>query len=133
MRKDKRRDTFSPDLTPLIDVVFLLLIFFLVTSTFKKDELALLLNLPKASDGKSSQKEMKDRLVIELTDDKLAVNNSEMGIEEFDQKVGTLEDKTIPVILRADSQVVYQRIVEILGILQKYKIPNLNLITEQKK
>ena len=133
MRRDKRRETISPDITPLIDVVFLLLIFFLVTSTFKKEELALLLNLPKSTDGKSSAKELKDRLIIELTKDKLAVNNEEMNSEDFDKKIESLTDKTIPVILRADSQVVYQRVVEVLGILQKYKIPNLNLITEQKK
>ena len=132
-RKDKRRETINPDITPLIDVVFLLLIFFLVTSTFKKDELALLLNLPKANDGKASSKEMKDRLIIELTKENLAVNNTEMSVEEFDKKIEILEDKTMPVILRADSQVVYQRLIEVLGILQKYKIPNLNLITEQKK
>lgn len=133
MRKDKRRETIAPDLTPLIDVVFLLLIFFLVTSTFKKEELALLLNLPKSTDGKSSAKELKDRLIIELSKDKLAVNNEELALEAFDQKIQALADKTIPVVLRADNQVVYQRIVEILGILQKHKIPNLNLITEQKK
>jgi biopolymer transport protein ExbD len=42
----RRREPLSPDMTPLIDVVFLLLIFFLVSTSFKKDELALLLNLP---------------------------------------------------------------------------------------
>jgi biopolymer transport protein ExbD len=42
----KRREALVPDMTPLIDVVFILLIFFIVTSVFKKEELALLLNLP---------------------------------------------------------------------------------------
>ena len=93
----------------------------------------MLLNLPKSTDGKSSAKELKDRLIIELSKDKLAVNNEELALEAFDQKIQALADKTIPVVLRADNQVVYQRIVEILGILQKHKIPNLNLITEQKK
>jgi len=32
----KRREYISPDITPLIDIVFLLLIFFLVSSVFKK-------------------------------------------------------------------------------------------------
>ena len=44
----KRRETLGIDLTPVIDVVFILLIFFIVTSVFKKDELALMLDLPEA-------------------------------------------------------------------------------------
>ena len=38
--KKRSRETLSPDLTPLIDVVFLLLIFFMVSTVFKKEELA---------------------------------------------------------------------------------------------
>ena len=36
----KRREPLNPDITPLIDVVFILLVFFIVTSTFKKDEMS---------------------------------------------------------------------------------------------
>ncbi len=133
MRKDKRRTGFELDLTPLIDCVFLLLIFFLVTSTFNKEELALLLKLPKAEDGKSSTETEKQTLVIELATDKLAINKSEVSLEEFAEKIANLPDKNIPVILRADSQVVYQRLIDVLGILQKNQVPNLNLITETPK
>ena len=42
----RRREPLAPDITPLIDVVFILLIFFMVTSVFRKEEAALLLQLP---------------------------------------------------------------------------------------
>ena len=45
----KRRESLGLDLTPVIDVVFILLIFFIVTSVFKKEELALMLDLPKSN------------------------------------------------------------------------------------
>ena len=45
----KRRESLSLDLTPVIDVVFILLIFFIVTSVFKKEELALMLDLPTSN------------------------------------------------------------------------------------
>ena len=45
----KRRESLGLDLTPVIDVVFILLIFFIVTSVFKKDELALVLDLPSSN------------------------------------------------------------------------------------
>jgi len=58
MARRHRREQLSMDLTPLIDVVFLLLIFFLVTSVFKKDELALLLKLPKSEQGAGKEKKV---------------------------------------------------------------------------
>jgi Biopolymer transport protein len=46
--KPKNRDEFSLDITPLIDVVFLLLIFFMVSTTFK-DESEINIKIPNAS------------------------------------------------------------------------------------
>jgi len=77
----KRRETLGLDLTPIIDVVFILLIFFIVSSVFKKEELALVLDLPN-----SSAKEMevdKDQVFIELSSDKLAIKGIEVS---FDSK-----------------------------------------------
>ena len=66
MARKSRREYLTPDLTPLIDVVFLLLIFFMVSSVFKKEELALLLNLPKTQEGKS-QTQQKSVITRELS------------------------------------------------------------------
>ena len=45
----KRRESLNLDLTPVIDVVLFLLIFFIVASVFKKEETALMLDLPTAN------------------------------------------------------------------------------------
>ena len=62
MRRRKQREDLVPELTPMIDVIFLLLIFFMVATVFKKDEAVLLLQLPKAKDAtvskSSKQKEI---------------------------------------------------------------------------
>ena len=47
MRKKNKREELVPDLTPLMDIMFLLLIFFIVTSVFRKNEHLLSLNLPQ--------------------------------------------------------------------------------------
>ena len=57
----KRREALGLDLTPIIDVVFILLIFFIVSSVFKKDELALVLNLPTSS---AQEIELKQKEII---------------------------------------------------------------------
>ncbi len=130
MARKNRREHLVPELTPLIDVVFLLLIFFMVSSVFKKEELALLLNLPKAESGKS-EKAAKSNITIELSADKLAYENKEIKVDELEDYVTKLEKKTL-INLRIDGEVKYDRLVKVLDLLQKNKLENLSLITVKK-
>ena len=130
MSRRQRRESLSMDLTPLIDVVFLLLIFFLVTSTFKKDELALLLKLPKTEQGGASQKKI-DQLTIELSDADVAVNGAKSSLEELPSVFEKTEKETL-VNLRVDGDVKYTRLVKVLDLLQANKLENISLITEKK-
>ena len=130
MARKNRREHLAPELTPLIDVVFLLLIFFMVSSVFKKEELALLLNLPKAESGKSEQMK-KDSITIELSSTTLAYENKEIKIEELSEMTLELEKKTL-INLRIDGEVKYDRLVRVLDLLQKNKLENLSLITVKK-
>jgi biopolymer transport protein ExbD len=130
MARKNRREHLAPELTPLIDVVFLLLIFFMVSSVFKKEELALLLNLPKAESGKSEQMK-KASITIELSSATVAYENNEIKIEELAGMVKDLEKKTL-INLRIDGEVKYDRLVKVLDLLQKNKLENLSLITVKK-
>lgn len=118
------------DLTPLIDMVFLLLVFFLVTSTFKKDELALLLKLPKAQQGAGSEKKL-DQLTIELTADEIAVNGKKSTVEELPSVFQKTAKETL-VNLRVDGDVKYTRLVKVLDLLQLNKLENISLITDKE-
>ena len=118
------------DLTPLIDMVFLLLVFFLVTSTFKKDELALLMKLPKSEQGAGSEKKM-EQLTIEMNDNEIAVNGKKTTLEELPAQFEKA-DKTSLVNLRVDGDVRYQRLVKVLDLLQTHKLENISLITDKK-
>ena len=126
----KKREILTPDITPLIDVVFILLIFFIVSSVFKKDELALVLNLPTSS---AQEIELKQKeLIIELNSDKLAVYGKKITLELLEQEIAAIEDKEKNIIFRIDKEVKYEKIIEILEILQKYQLFNISLITENK-
>lgn len=127
----KRREALTPDLTPLIDVVFILLIFFIVSSVFKKEELALMLNLP-ASSAKEAEIELK-QISIELSNTKLAYLGKEISFDNLDEKLSKITKKDKPVIVRIDKSVPYERVVKILDILQKYSLNNLALITKEDK
>ncbi|MFP5458554.1 MAG: ExbD/TolR family protein [Bacteriovoracia bacterium] len=131
MARRNRRETLAPDLTPLIDMVFLLLIFFLVTSVFKKDELALLLKLPQATQGQGDQKKV-DNLTIELSDTAVAINGKAATMEELPDWFKKTEAKSL-VNLRVDGGVRYERLVKVLDLLREHKLDNISLITEKKK
>ena len=125
----KRRESLSLDLTPVIDVVFILLIFFIVTSVFKKEELALMLDLPT-----SNAKEMeikKEQIFIELSQNKLAIKGIEVSFESLEDNLKSVKNKENPVIVRIDKKVEYQRIVKVLDLLQKYNLSNLALVTNE--
>ena len=131
MRRLRKREDLVPELTPLIDVIFLLLIFFMVTTVFKKEESALLLQLPKAQDAKSKGQKPLKGVLIELTKDAFALNGKKSSFLDFDLYCKKQVNKKVPVDLRVDKKVAYEKLVKVLNILQKYKLSNLSLVTDK--
>lgn len=129
MARKAKREALTFELTPLIDVVFLLLIFFLVSSVFKKEELALLLNLPKAAKGKEQANKNQD-VTIELSKEEIAFNGKKISIEDLEAELSSVDKKKI-INLRVDGTVEYKRLVKILDLLQKNKLENVSLITDK--
>ena len=127
----KRREALGLDLTPVIDVVFILLIFFIVSSVFKKDELALILDLP-SSQAKEMQVD-KNQVFIELSSDKLAIKGIKVSFDSLEDNLKAIENKNKSVIVRIDKKVEYQRVVKVLDLLQKYDLTNLALVTNEEK
>ncbi|MEX0797972.1 MAG: biopolymer transporter ExbD [Bacteriovoracaceae bacterium] len=130
MSRKSKREYLTPELTPLIDVVFLLLIFFMVSSVFKKEELALLLSLPKTQEGKT-ESAAKEDITIELTGNKIAYNGKDTSLEKLNEHLVDTSKKSL-VNLRVDGNVKYERLVKVLDTLQKHKLENLSLITEKE-
>lgn len=125
----KVRETITPDLTPLIDVVFILLIFFIVSSVFKKEELALVLNLPSSA-AQELEVEPKE-ISLEINKDKLAIYGKEISLEDLDAKLTEIKNKNKNIIVRIDKDVIYERIVKVLDKLQKNELNNLSLVTKK--
>ena len=127
----KKREIITPDITPLIDVVFILLIFFIVSSVFKKDELALVLNLPTSS---AKEIELKQKeVIIELDERKLAIYGKETSLEELDVQISKIKDKQRNIIFRIDKEVKYEKVVKVLDLLQKNELFNISLLTDKKE
>lgn len=132
MGRRKKREYLSFELTPLIDIVFLLLIFFMVSSIFKTDELALLLKLPKSKHVKVVSKKVTKNINIEVKKEQVAINGKKTSWDGLDKELAKLAKKS-QISLRADKKVRYELVVKVLDLLQKYKLENLSLITDRIK
>ena len=126
----KRTRRIRPDMTPLIDCVFLLLVFFLVTSVFKQDESVLKLILPETQT--ETKRDTPEGLYIELSETELAFNGQRGTPDELREKAATVQNKKSPVAIKIDKGTTYERIAVILDILQMQKLYNIQLINEME-
>ncbi|WP_295683093.1 biopolymer transporter ExbD [uncultured Fibrobacter sp.] len=126
----KRTRRIRPDMTPLIDCVFLLLVFFLVTSVFKQDESVLKLILPETQS--EVKRDTPEGLYIELSETELAFNGQRGTPDELREKASTVQNKKSPVAIKIDKGTTYERIAVILDILQVQKLYNIQLINEME-
>ncbi|RXJ94435.1 biopolymer transporter ExbD [Malaciobacter molluscorum] len=127
----KRRETLGADLTPIIDVVFILLIFFIVTSVFKKEQLALMLDLPSSN---AQEMEIQNKQIyIELSENKLAIKGNEVTFKSLEDELKKIKDNKKPIVVRIDKNVKYERVVKVLDLLQKLNLNNLALVTNTNK
>ena len=109
---------FAFNITPLIDVVFLLIIFFLVASHFIRNENVERIELPIASQGKDDDESATRLVVTVIPTGDLLHGTTVITVGEFEQRLQTLIAKNgagaTEVRIRADRSVVYSCIEPLL-------------------
>lgn len=123
-RTDRRRALIS--LTPLIDVVFILLVFFMLASSFL-DWRAIDLSPPVKAGGGAP---LEGSLLIDIRADTLRLAGEAMDLEVLTVRVGglTAGKPDRPVILRPAADVSLQRTVEVLDRLKAAGVTGMSLI-----
>jgi biopolymer transport protein ExbD len=106
------------NITPLIDVVFLLIIFFLVASHFIRNEQVETVNLPLATQGRDED-EVASRIVVTVSKDrKLMLGNQEASVDEIERKLQLIAAEHGPTAtelrIRADQSVPYSVVEPLL-------------------
>jgi len=128
-RRDEEEASLS--LTPLVDVVLLLLIFYIVTTAFVDREIEL--QLPESE--ASSVPEEKKKFTVELGRgrDDIALNGERVSLDVLDRRIATeaADDNIKAVEIRADRQVIHGRVVEVLGIVKKHGVDSVGIAVRQ--
>lgn len=120
------------NLTPLLDVVFLLLIFFMVTTTFQKES-QLQIRIPEAAEAPQAAEVERLELIID------AEGNYYLGQQEVvNTRPETLksaiikaigESRELPVVIRADARTPHQSVVTAMDVLGQLGFVNLSIAT----
>jgi biopolymer transport protein ExbD len=123
------------DLTSLIDVVFLLLLFFMVSTTFERQAL-LKVDLPEASAVEDRVDEPDGlELVIDsegrmfLNDQRLVDSDERTLRAAIEQAVGN--DRTLPLVLRADRLTPHHFVVTSMDVAAQMGFSNLSIATDR--
>ena len=113
-------------LAPMIDVVFLLLIFFLVTWTYAR-ETELDISVPKADESTEPRRRFGEQIINVTKSGQVVVNSVEMDDQELLEALQSVAElrPDQSVILRGDGEVQYQHIARVLNICHKAKIYNV--------
>lgn len=128
----KRRRKTSINITSLIDVLFLLLIFFLVSSTFK-DQPGMKLELPESQTAE--QEQIKDLiLTIEFDQSqtmRMRLNNEQVTMETLADHFKKLEPKleNPDLTLKADRSVDHGTVVQVMDIAKQNNIKKIIIAT----
>ncbi|MFK7955492.1 MAG: ExbD/TolR family protein [Lysobacterales bacterium] len=128
----KEKEEPEINLAPLIDVVFLLLIFFMVTTTFER-QARLKIELPQASEEAVTLEQ--DRLEIAISKDgRYFINNNEVinrGSSTLKDAISRIagEDLDQPVTIRADATTPYQAVVTAMDAVNQLGFVNLSIAT----
>lgn len=130
--KPERKDDLDLNLTPLIDVVFLLLIFFMVSTTFEKTS-KLKIDLPEATVKAQQQPDQKVTIGIDVKgnyyiNDRQLVNTQLKTLKIALSKV-TEGNQDIPVILRADAKTPHQSVVTAMDAASQLGLTRLSIST----
>jgi len=125
----KRFEYLSPDLTPLIDVIFILLIFFIITSSFKKDNTVLKLELP--SSNSTSTITNKKNITIELNKRFISYKGQKINLVSLQKELEIIKDKKQSIMINIDKDVPYNKVIELLDILQLNNLNNIAFVTKK--
>ena len=134
MRKFYKSYNRDPQINilPMIDIIFVILSFFIVSSLYLVKLESIPLNLPNAE---TSKNEVSDPMIVSLdVEGNIYINKNISTRESFENDISKLivnEDKKL-ILIRADKDIKYGEVIYALDIIRKFKTLKIAVSTESK-
>jgi biopolymer transport protein ExbD len=131
--KRSRGDDIRIEITPLVDMVFLLLIFFMLSTTFIVTP-GIKVNLPHSS-AETFAQEKKEVQVVITEDNRVFWEKILVDERELEQRLREVarEDSHALIIIRADAKALHGKVVEVMDIAKQVGLNRLAIATYPKE
>jgi len=118
------------NVTPMLDLAYVLLIIFIILTTATVQGIKV--NLPKAS-AQPSLAENKTKAVSITADGTIYLDTFPVTMPELENLLRQYKsvNPDLPVIIKADSSIQYQRVVDVLDLVGRLEITQLGLVTQK--
>src|SRR5215470_13825137 len=118
------------NVTPLLDLAYVLLIIFIILTTATVQGIKV--NLPKAS-AQPSLAENKTKAISITADGTIYLDTYPVTLPELENLLRQYkaQDPNLPVIVKGDATVQYQKIIEVLDLIGRLDITQLGLVTQR--
>lgn len=130
--RQRPREELELNLIPLIDVIFMLLIFFMLTTTFIHDR-ALNVSLPVSDQGSEQRAPVKDHVIEIAKDGRIALDGHILPKDTLLPKLKSIADDGRPVVVWADAEVINQKVITVLDLVRSAGITKVGLGTTPVK
>jgi len=119
----------------MMDIIFLMLFFFITTSVFSQWEYEINITLPSAQSGKVPDR-LPGEIIINITrDGRVSVNQQDLTLDALRARLDRLARyfPGQPVVLRADKETRYEDLIKVVDTCRKADIWNFSMATSEEK
>jgi biopolymer transport protein ExbD len=118
------------NITPMLDLAYVLLIIFIILTTATVQGIKV--NLPKAS-KQPSLAQSKTKAISITADGTIYLDTFPVSMAELENLLRQYKaaNPELPVIIKADSVIQYQRVIDVLDLLERLEITQLGLVTQK--
>ncbi len=130
-RKGFKSESPGFQMAPMIDIVFLLLIFFMVASIYAQWESKIGINVPTADSGVDASRTPGEIIINLDKDGNIYINSMSFTPEKLQDLLGQIAEtfKGHPVIIRGDKETDYENVITVIDICRKVDIWNISFAT----
>jgi biopolymer transport protein ExbD len=127
----RKRRAPSIIIVSLVDILTILLIFFVVSTTFRKDQPQVQINLPESKTATKTPAELEHAVVSVDANDEIKLDNKTIAVEELENAVRNLsETRRGTLALQADKKASFGTIIKVMDALKLAGVKNLPAFTK---
>lgn len=120
-------------MAPMIDILFLMLAFFIITWNWSRNETELDVSVPSTAQGAEPKRSQGERIINIKADGKVVIDQREVTQDELYKLMKDLAElyKNQPIRIRGDEHTEYQHVIDVISTCTKAGIWNISFATQK--